>query len=141
MMKNSLFLSLLVFATSCGSHEKAATSNDQANIQGVWLAETESVNGVKKDVDFQYIFQGNQLSFIDETGKEMKYSFTLDTSGQPRFIVLRPADAPADSSPVSVGYELDGDALKIVVAPPGLRPTEISDKNDQELIVCKRKGS
>jgi len=36
---------------------------------------------------------------------------------------------------------LDGDSLKIVVAPPGLRPTEISDKNNQELIICKRKGS
>ena len=96
-MKNSLFLSLLIFTASCGSHEKAATSNDQANIQGVWLAETESVNGVKKDVDFQYIFQGNQLSFIDETGKEMKYTFTLDTTGQTPWMFAWSLDVAAFS--------------------------------------------
>ena len=54
--------------------------------------------------------------------------------------LLQPADAPANSTPIGVGYELGGDSLKLVVAPAGLRPTEISDKNNQELIICKRKG-
>lgn len=71
----------------------------------------------------------------------MKYSFKLDTSGSLKLITIQPADTLTNSTPVSVAYELDGDLLKIVVAPPGLRPTEISDKNNQELIICKRKGS
>jgi uncharacterized protein (TIGR03067 family) len=126
---------------SCGVTGDAAKSTDQANIQGTWLAQTESQNGIKKDVSFLYIFKGDTITFIDETGKEMKYLFKLDTTVNPKLITIQPADTPNNSTPVSVAYELDGDSLTIVVAPPGLRPTEISDKNDQELIICKRKGS
>jgi len=140
-LKASLIILALVCALSCGVGGNAAKSNDQANLQGTWLAQSESQNGIKKNVSFLYIFKGDTITFIDETGKEMKYSFKLDTTGKPKLITIQPADTPTNSTPVSVAYELDGDSLKIVVAPPGLRPTEISDKNDQELISCKRKGS
>lgn len=139
-MKNSLFILLFVCALSCGDAGDAATSTDQENIQGAWLGLTESLNGIQKDVSFLYVFKGDTFSFTDETGKEMKYSFRLDTTGNPRFIVVRSEDTLTNPTPVSVGYELNGDSLKIVVAPPGLRPTEISDKNNQELIRCKRKS-
>lgn len=140
-MKTSLFILVLVCALSCGVGGDAAKSTDQANIQGVWLAQSESQNGIKKDVTYIYDFKGEKITFTDETGKEMKYSFKLDTSGSLKLITIQPADTLTNSKPVSVAYELDGDLLKIVVAPPGLRPTEISDKNNQELIICKRKGS
>jgi hypothetical protein len=65
----------------------------------------------------------------------------LDTTGNLKFIIIQPGEKLTNSTPVSVAYELNGDSLKIVVAPEGLRPTEISDKNNQELIICKRKGS
>ena len=45
-----------------------------------------------------------------------------------------------DTTSVSIAYELKGNSLKIVVAPPNMRQTEISDKNNQELIICRRKG-
>lgn len=141
IMKTFLNILVLVCALSCGVCEDAVKSTDQANIQGAWLGQTESVNGIQKDVSFLYVFKGDTLSFIDETGKEMKYSFRLDTTGNPRFLIIRSADTLANPAFVSVGYELNGDSLKIVVAPSGLRPTEISDKNNQELIICKRKGS
>ena len=140
-MKASFIILFVVYALSCGVGRDAAKSPDQANIQGVWLAQTESQNGIKKNVTYQYVFRGDKLTFRDETGKEMKYSFKLDTTGKLKFIIIQPEDALTNSTPVSVAYELDGDSLKIVVAPPGLRPTEISDKNNQELIICKRKGS
>lgn len=140
-MKTSLIILLLIFVMSCGVTEDAAKSTDQANIQGAWLAQTESQNGIKKNVSYLYVFNGDKLTFTDETGKEMKYSFKLDTTGNPKLLIIRPEDTLTNSTPVSVAYELDGDSLKIVVAPPGLRPTEISDKNNQELIICKRKGS
>ena len=91
-------------------------------------------------MSFLYVFKGDKITFTDETRKEMSYLFRLDTTGKPKYLVIRPVESP-DSAPVSVGYELDGNSLKIVVAPEGLRPTDISDKNNQELIVCKRKGS
>ena len=140
-MRETLIILVLVCALSCGVAGDAAKSTDQANIQGAWLAQSESQNGIKKNVSYLYVFRGDKVTFTDETGKEMKYSFRLDTTGNPRLIIIQPVETHTNSTPVSVGYELDGDSLKIVVAPPGLRPTEISDKNNQELIICKRKGS
>lgn len=52
----------------------------------------------------------------------MKYSFKLDTSANLKLITIQPADTLTNSTPVSVAYELHGDLLKIVVAPPGLPP-------------------
>jgi uncharacterized protein (TIGR03067 family) len=138
-----IYLIILGFACgfSCGEARDEATFTDQKNIQGAWLGQIEWLNGIQKDVSFLYVFKGDTVSFTDETGKEMKYSFRLDTTGNPRLLILRSVDTLTNPTPVSVGYELSGDSLKIVVAPPGLRPTEISDKNNQELIICKRKGS
>lgn len=104
------------------------------------MAQSESQNGHKKNVTYQYVFRGDKLTFKDETGKEMEYSFKLETASNLKLITIRPEETPTNSAPVSVAYELNGDSLKIVVAPPGSRPTEISDRNDQELIICKRKS-
>lgn len=140
-MKISLIILIVICALSCGVTRDAAKTTDQANIQGVWLAQSESQNGIKKNVSYLYIFRGDKVTFRDETEKEVKYSFKLDTTGNLKLIIIQPEETLTNSTPVSVGYELDGDSLKIVVAPPGLRPTEISDKNNQELIICKRKRS
>ncbi|WP_276482341.1 hypothetical protein [Paraflavitalea pollutisoli] len=140
-MKTLLILMAFAGALSCDAPGDAAKSNDQANLQGEWLAQSESLNGVKKNVSYLYVFREDKITFIDETGKEMKYSFKLDTTGNLNLIIIRPAETLADSTPVSVAYALDGDSLTIVVAPPGLVPTEMSDKNNQELIICRRKGS
>lgn len=140
-MKTSLILLVVVYALSCGVAGGDTKSTDQENIQGTWLAQTESVNGIKKDVSYLYVFRGDKLFFTDETGKEVTYSIKLDTTGSLKFIIIQPDVTLNISAPVSIAYELDGDSLKIVVAPTGLRPTAISDKNDQELIICKRKGS
>ncbi|PSL35012.1 TIGR03067 domain-containing protein [Chitinophaga ginsengisoli] len=136
----SLILLIVVCALSCGGAGDAVKSTDQSNIQGVWLAQSESQNGIKKDVAYRYVFKGNKLTFTDETGKEMNYSFKLDTISNLKLIIIQPVDMVTDTTSVSVAYELKGDSLKIVVAPPNMRPTEISDKNNQELIICKRKG-
>ena|SRR5690348_14100705 len=139
-MKTSLITLVLVCASLCGIAADAPKSTDQASIQGVWLAQSESQNGHKKNVTYQYVFRGDKVTFKDESGKEMKYSFKLDTASNLKLIIIRPEETLTNSTPVSIAYELDGNSLKIVVAPPGSRPTEISDKNNQELIICKRKS-
>jgi uncharacterized protein (TIGR03067 family) len=139
-MKSSLITRVLVCTSLCGIGGCAPKPSDQANIQGVWLAQSESQNGHKKNVTYQYVFRGDKVTFKDETGKEMKYSFKLDTASNLKLITIRPKETLTNSTPVSVAYELDGDSLTIVVAPPGSRPTEISDKNNQELVICKRKS-
>jgi uncharacterized protein (TIGR03067 family) len=137
-MKTTLHPLLLVCASLCGTASCAPKADDQASIQGVWLAQTESQNGHTKKVTYQYHFSGNTVNFIDENGKEMKYTFKLDTTRNPNLCILQPVQAPADSKPVSVAYKLNGDSLTIVVAPPDSVPTELSDRNNQELIICRR---
>lgn len=138
---NSHLMSLIIVcATSCGVGGDTAKSTDQANIEGAWLAITESQNGIKREVSYLYVFNKDTLNFRDETGQEMKYFFKLDTTTRPRLINIQPVDSLANATPVSVGYELHGDSLTIVVAPAGLSPTDISDKHNQELITCKRKS-
>jgi uncharacterized protein (TIGR03067 family) len=138
-MKSTLAPLILVCASLCGTASCGPKSDDQASIQGVWLAQTESQNGHKKKVTYQYIFSGDKINFIDENGKEVKYSFKLAPDRNPKLCILQPVQALATSKAVSVAYELNGDTLKLVVAPSGSVPTEISDRNNQELIVCKRK--
>ena len=138
----TFFTTLVLFCIlSCDVAQDSSASADEANIQGVWLAQTESQNGIKKDVTFQYIFSGDTITFIDENSKQMKYSFKLDTTGHLKLMTIQPLDTSVKTNPVSVGYGLNGDSLKIVIAPAGLTPKELSDKNDQELIICKRKKS
>lgn len=137
-MNNCFIILIIVSTMSCGGD--AAKSRNQSSIQGAWLAQTESQNGIKREVSYLYVFNKDTLNFRDETGQEMKYFFKLDTTARPRLIIIQPVDSLANATPVSVGYELHGDSLTIVVAPAGLRPTDISDKNNQELITCKRKS-
>src|SRR5690348_13954277 len=78
-------IALITLALVCVSSSALAAdppkSSDQANLQGVWLAQSESQNGQRKSVAYQYVFKGDEVTFTDETGKEMKYSFQLDTAG------------------------------------------------------------
>jgi hypothetical protein len=114
-------------------------ATDQASLQGLWLAETESLNGRTWTVTYTYAFTGDTLAFTDETGKVVSYAFTLDPAATPKLMHLRPVEAPADEAPVPVAYDIEGDVLTLVIAPAGSRPTELSDRNDQELIVSRRK--
>jgi uncharacterized protein (TIGR03067 family) len=138
-MKLLLNLWILLFCFSCNSARLSNKSSDYLNLQGIWLAETESQNGIKKNVAFQYNFNGNLLTFTDETGQTVKYNFELGKIKNLKVINIIPEGSPKDSKPVSVGYKLKSNLLKIVVAPPGLIPLDISDKNEQELIVSRRK--
>ena len=62
-LKASLIILALVCALSCGVGGNAAKSNDQANLQGTWLAQSESQNGIKKNVSFLYILSALLMSW------------------------------------------------------------------------------
>src|SRR5690348_7622598 len=95
--RTSLVALVLVCAPLCGIAGDAPKSSDQTDLQGIWLARSESQNGHERSVTYQYVFKGNTLTFTDETGKAMKYSFELDTTSNPRLITIRPEDT-ADNS-------------------------------------------
>lgn len=134
-MKTSLITLVLACSLLCGC--AAPRVSDEARLQGLWLAHSESLNGHTKSVDFRYVFRGDRVTFTDETGRAMTYVFTLDAGSTPKLMTIVPDEPGATKA--SVAYALNGDSLTIVVAPPGATPTEISDKHDQELIVCRRK--
>lgn len=142
-MKTSLTSLVLAGLALCGvaisgCAAPGAMCGDRAGLQGTWLGHTESLNGHTKSVDFRYVFSGDRVTFRDETGMKTTYTFTLNAGDGLTFLTIVPA-SPPNSTPVSVAYALDGDSLTLVVAPPGSRPTDISDRNNQELIVCRRK--
>jgi uncharacterized protein (TIGR03067 family) len=134
---------VLVCITWCGIAADAPICTDQSNIQGVWLADSASDDGqkVKEAAGFQYVFKGDKLTIRDASGEEMKYSFKLDTASNPKLFVLQPEQMLTNDEMIcNVAYELKGDSLKVALACPGSRPTEISDKNNQMLIILKRKN-
>lgn len=137
-MKGTLLPLVLVCASWSSLAECAPIASDQDRIQGVWLAQTESQNGQKKKVAYRYIFRGDKVKFFDENGTQTTYTFKLEPIRNPKLCIIRAAGA--NSKPVSVAYQLNGDSLKIVVANPGSVPKDISDRNNQELIICKRKS-
>ncbi len=143
-MRRAALVCLVLGCASLGANAANAADapkpDDQAVIQGTWLAQSESQDGLKRDVTYQYVFEGDRVTFRDENGKETTYVFQLETAASPKLMALQPVEAPANSAPVSVAYVLEGDSLTIVVAPAGSRPTEISDRNHQELILCRRLG-
>src|SRR5690242_5968989 len=75
VVKASLIALVLACAPLRGVAGDAPRSSDEANLQGVWLAQSESQNGHERSVTYQYVFRGDKLTFKDETGKEVRYSF------------------------------------------------------------------
>lgn len=139
---------MLLFPAACTTFAEAPqatraavtpAATDHARLQGLWLAQTESLNGRTWAVTYTYAFAGDTLAFTDETGKVVDYAFTLDPAATPKVMHLRPVEAPVDTAPVPVAYAIEGDVLTLVIAPAGSRPTELSDRDDQELIVSRRK--
>lgn len=129
---------MFAFTASCALIGGTLKTSEDAQIRGVWLAQTESQNGHKRNVDYRYDFTGDILIFRDETGAKVNYPYILETENGLNFIAIRPEGAPANSPRIKVAYEIKGNTLILVIAPEGSTPTEISDKNDYELIVCKR---
>lgn len=134
-------LTLALFCVSlCGLAADVPKSKDQQNIQGDWVGESGTSNGFKLEevVGCHYVFSGDRLAIRDKTGKEMKFSFKLDTSSSPKLLVQQPEQALTNATLCNVAYELNGDTLKIAIANPGTRPTGMSDK-EQMVIIFKRK--
>ena len=139
-MKTSILTLALFCFTLCGMAADTPKSDDQQNIQGDWVGQSGTSNGFKLDevVGCHYIFSGDKLAISDATGKEMKFTFKLDTSSNPKLLVQQSEQALTNATLCNIAYELNGDTLKIAIANPGTRPTGMSDK-EQMVINFKRK--
>ena len=140
-MKTSFIMLVLAGVSACSIAADMPKSADQAHIQGIWVAQSGSNNGQKEDVaGCQYIFSGDRFTIRSVVGIEEHFSFKLDTTSIPKSFVLQPERTITNATYCSVAYELNGYTLRVAIACPGSHPTSISDTNNQELIVLKRKS-
>ena len=137
-MKRAFLILTLVCFSLFGVAADVQDASDQQSLQGTWLVESVTSYGHKThDRDGgRYIFSGDKLAIIDKSGQEMKFTFKLDTTTKPKFIILVPEIALTNSVMSATVYELDGDSLKVATDSPATRRTKISGK---ELMVVSLK--
>jgi uncharacterized protein (TIGR03067 family) len=111
-------------------------SDEAKKLEGTWLIESVTLDGkaVDNTKGGQIVIAGDKLTMKHKNGKEQPFTFTVDPAKKPKTMDL---DLP-EGHAQSVIYDLDGDALKLVVGEPDKRPTEFTDKGNH-LIMLKRK--
>jgi uncharacterized protein (TIGR03067 family) len=136
MKTTTLVLTLIAV---CGFAADSAIAGDQENIQGTWTLEAGSMDGKPLPrVTVVYVFTGKTLIVRPEAGKEQKATFTLETTSNPKVLVVQQDQHAPDAKPDRTPYQLDGDTLKIAFPSPDEKLTEVSDKG-HILFILKRK--
>jgi uncharacterized protein (TIGR03067 family) len=119
--------------------KKDAAAAAVKKLQGTWLVHSQTFEGKPHDdmKPSELVFAGRTLTIKVKGVADEKMTFTIDPSGKPKAMDVRPEKKP--EAGVVVGamiYELDGDTLKVCIGLP--RPKELTDK-DQPLLILKRK--
>ena len=129
-------------------------AKDKSNLEGTWTAISMERDGKSisekevKEFDIQLTFKGDEFMLMPFASKGPEHfpqgQFNIDTTTNPKSIDLT-IDlpfSPAKKTSTMLGiYELDGDRLKLLQAPPDQgRPTEFktTPKSGMEFIVFKR---
>ena len=138
-MKSFLTTLALALVGLGGFAAGSAVAGDQESLQGTWTLKTASLDGKTLGrVSVDYIFAGETLTVHPATGKDVKATFKLEITSNPKVLVVqRDQHAPGDK-PDHTPYELDGDTLKIAFPSEDESLTEISDKG-HILFILKRK--
>lgn len=137
-MKPTLITLVLALVAICNFPVASATAADQESIQGTWTLESASLDGkALPGVSVEYIFAGETLTVHPKTGKDEKATFSLETTSQPKVMVVQHDHHLLDVKPDRTPYELNGDTLKIALASPDERIKEVSDKG-QVLFTLRR---
>jgi uncharacterized protein (TIGR03067 family) len=101
------------------------TQKDQERLQGIWKATRVIVNGTEVPEDvlkgITVTIRGNEINTAfkgDDQDMNQKASFKLDPSKKPKQIDLVPADGPEKGKKLEGIYEIEGDTLRMAIAPP-----------------------
>ena len=140
-------LSLALIAAPAPDPDKPKT--DKENIEGVWTIVTVEQDGVElKDgalfdnvKDMKLTFKGDAVT--NSKHPEDKATFTIDATKKPPtmdLIVKGSSDEVRES--MLMLYELKDDTLKLcAVMAKDKRPTEMTSKNGQLLLILKREAA
>jgi uncharacterized protein (TIGR03067 family) len=134
-------------------------ADDGQNILGTWKVETASVDGQSQPaaIGEQWIFLNGRLVMLSSGGMRQTAFYKLNPTETPASLTWIPqgdghnhghpgsgkadgALTPAEKKKAltrAAAYEINGDSLKLVVAPSGRRPSAISDHGQQLLILTR----
>ncbi len=129
-----------LLALNAGAEDRAgAAAAEIKKLEGTWLVHSQTFGGKPHD-DMKpsaFVFAGSTLTIKTAGGSDEKMTFTIDPSGKPRTMDVKPEKDPGAGVVVGAAiYELDGDTLKVCIGLP--RPQDLTDK-DQPLLTLKRK--
>jgi uncharacterized protein (TIGR03067 family) len=128
-----------LLALNAGAQDKKdAAAAEVKKLQGTWLVHSQTFEGKPHD-DMKpsaFVFAGSTLTIKAKGAADEKMTFTIDPSGKPKTMDVKPEKDPGQGVVVWAAiYELDGDTLKVCIGLP--RPKELTDK-DQPLLILKR---
>jgi uncharacterized protein (TIGR03067 family) len=118
----------------------AAVADDKSDevkkLEGTWLIESVSLDGkvIENSKGGQVVIAGDTLTLTHRSGKVQPFTFKVDPAKKPKTMDLDLPEGPAQA----LIYDLDGDALRLVVGEPDKRPAGFADKG-HHLITLKRK--
>jgi uncharacterized protein (TIGR03067 family) len=133
-MRLKLFLLAIASALlAADSPPDDATKKDLDKMQGDWVGASFIRDGEKADADdAQSLFRTvkDNTYTVSRFDKQIgKGTFTLDATKKPKTIDAVPAGTKDKSKTMHGIYDLNGDTLKICMAPPGKdQPTDFTAK-------------
>jgi uncharacterized protein (TIGR03067 family) len=129
-----------LLALHVGAEDKTdGAVGEVKKLQGSWSVQSQTFRGQPHGdmKPSEFVFAGGTLTVKTEGGTEERMTFTVDPSGKPKAMDVKPEEKPREGVIVGAAiYELDGDTLKVCIGLP--RPKELTDK-DQPLLILKRK--
>lgn len=134
-------LLLTLWLTAPAAQDAAAAAKA---LEGTWTVEQATIDGkqVVASEGGEFVFAAGRLTMKPPMDlPEQVFKYRVDPSKKPAAIDFAfDGAAPPNAGIGPAAYELDGDTLKLCLAPPDKpRPAEISDKG-QVLFVLKRKA-
>lgn len=123
----------LLVAAAQANQAKSKPKTDKEALQGDWTPVAMETDGrpfsgeeLKKYAKPMTI-NGDKLTIVKEDQTKTDTAFKLEPTKKPKQIDLVLADGPAKGKSIYGIYELDGDKLKLSVAPPaGERPKDFT---------------
>ena len=126
---------MLVAASSA---TKSQASPDDRSIQGEWLVTSAEENGRPKegDIGFKAIFTGDKLTLQRDKQDAFALKYKLDATQKPRAIDTSHEIDPGKPIIQLGAYALDGDTLRLCLAPAGRpRPPKIETKQGDGVVL------
>jgi uncharacterized protein (TIGR03067 family) len=141
-MLKRLVLSLGLLGATAVAVQGDATAEELKKLQGTWVVKSATHDGkpANEMKMGHVVFSNDQLTVQASDGKTQKYTFKIGLNQKPKVMELIPEKAVANAAAGNVIYELDGDNLKICIAPPDRRPTEFTDKGAVLILLTRKKS-